>query len=252
MACATFGTEPLYVPLDPLAADMLSLLNDKERSDCTFLCEDGLWFYSVRAVLAARSAYFKSLFFGPMLTAEDVIRVPSGQSSGAFSCVLTWLHAGSLAIDCPLDDVLSAASFYQLPELEAAVVARMVVAMCTGNVIDLLKYAQRNSSAELKMNCLNFIEGNMEYLADFGEELRDTPELLQQVLMRATSMIVRTQRPARPNKRKRQVEQSERVSYTADTEEDLNATDTADTSGGAETDGAETDGAETDAEDGVL
>ena len=49
------------------------------------------------------------------------------------------------------------------------------------------------------------------------------------MLMRATSMIMRTQRPARPNKCRRQVEQSERESYTADTEEDLNATDTADT-----------------------
>lgn len=78
-----------------LESDLLKLLNNRELSNVSFLCKDGV-IYAVKELLAARSDFFETLLYGGLReTAQEQIQLPTALSSHLLT-VFQFLHSGKL------------------------------------------------------------------------------------------------------------------------------------------------------------
>src|SRR3989440_1720950 len=104
-----------------LKEDLKSLINNQKYSDIKFLCKDEKKLYGCRAILAARSEVFNSLFYNGMKeTYEKQISFPEINSAG-MEIVLEYTYTGSVEKDSLTKDniveAFYAADYFQLPDL---------------------------------------------------------------------------------------------------------------------------------------
>lgn len=153
-------------PVPDLAASLRTLIDSEDKSDVAFMVQ-GRRIRLCRAVLAARSEYFNKLFFGTMKSKESHIDVAEGISVDAFMAVVNWLHTDVIGPTgtASLAELLHAANFYQLREMENQLVKIVVPDLKNSSVVEFLKLADSLTIPSLKSACLEYIWGNYMDLA---------------------------------------------------------------------------------------
>src|SRR5438309_9984548 len=105
-----------------LEQDLRLLVNNPKYSDIEILCQDKKKLYACRAILAARSEVFESLFYNGMKESHvNQISFPKINSSG-MEIILEYAYTGlikeeSLTKDSILE-AFYAADYFQLPDLQ--------------------------------------------------------------------------------------------------------------------------------------
>lgn len=82
--------------------DLAKLVNNKELSNVSFLCQDKKVIYADKALLAARCDHFRTLLFGSMKeVSQEQIPLPDVQSSH-LEAVVEFLYTGKISLSsCP-------------------------------------------------------------------------------------------------------------------------------------------------------
>lgn len=174
--CAS-GLPP--TPPDTLQTDLLKLLEDSEFSDVAFSVE-GKEIKGCRAVLAARSTYFKSMFQSRMLEATQSVITVGDAKYDAFRCVLIHLHTGDTDLQVDPDtiqDVYTLSDRYQLDQLMAIARKKLVFNFTVENVVGVYRLATLHGDSALANSCIEMIARNVELIEemdDFKQLDRDT------------------------------------------------------------------------------
>ena len=113
-----------------LQEDLKLLINSPTYSDIEILCKDRKKLYGCRAILAARSEVFNSLFYNGMKeTYEKQISFPEINSAG-MEIVLEYTYTGSVEKDSlTKDNIVDAfymAEYFQLPDLQNLIILKAV------------------------------------------------------------------------------------------------------------------------------
>ncbi len=144
-----------------LEMDLGKLLKSGFLSDITFRASE-VKFRAHRAILAARSSYFRAMFASQMreaATADSEIDVPDVEPR-LFELVLRYLYTSSLDLTqdgLDLLRLLELCKFYFLEELLTQVTQFLVENLDLENVIPLFDGAMVLESEILKFACLDFI-----------------------------------------------------------------------------------------------
>jgi len=213
-----FRLKPVSIPPSAFVADMLKLMNDTEMSDTTFLIE-GKEVHAHRAILAARSEYFKiMLFSGGMKESiqaqEDAARNLSAKerdpikiediSFAVFSKVLEFLYTDvvqefSLRIGISL---LIASERFMLRRLKALCEELLIDHVCVDNVIGIFMKSHRYNATGLKDISLEYILKHLTnpIIMQGLNDLKSEPDLLVEILKRnaATPTVAQPQSPSGP------------------------------------------------------
>jgi len=150
--------EPAIVVAAPtLTTDMLSLLDDKETSDIVFfvgISQEPV--HCHRAILIARSSYFRALLKGGFReNGAHELFLPE-LAPCVFKALLEFLYTSSLPRNLNPDavvELLRAASRYCLPRLLAQCEQRLRESITSKNSIDMLKLCQSCHAMQLEAVC---------------------------------------------------------------------------------------------------
>jgi len=213
-----FRLKPVSVPPSAFVTDMVKLMNDDTMTDVTFSIQ-GQQFHAHRAILAARSEYFKvMLFTGGMKEAiqahqHAVTNLPADQrqpikiqdiSPVVFYKVLEFLYTDivqhfSLKIGIAL---LIASERFMLRRLKALCEELLIQHICVDNVIAVFIESHRYTALGLKDISLEFI---LKHLTNPNiiqglNDLKCEPDLLVEILKRnaATPILAPPQSPSGP------------------------------------------------------
>src|SRR3954469_3280575 len=105
-----------------LEQDLRLLLNNPKYSDIVILCGDEKKLYGCKAILAARSIVFNSLFYNGMKeTYESQVFFP-GINSAEMEIILEYVYTGSVKeVSLTKNNIIEAfyaADYFQLPGLQ--------------------------------------------------------------------------------------------------------------------------------------
>lgn len=144
--------------LDPLARDLRSALLDTATLADVSLLADGGALLAHRAILVARSAYFKAMLTGGLKEgAQAEVALPT-VSLDALRRVLEWLYTGHVALgDGDVQGVLEAASLFALEPLLELVIEHVRATLSLDNALAWLLVARARGVAQLHTACLAFI-----------------------------------------------------------------------------------------------
>jgi BTB/POZ domain len=145
-----------------LAQDFTALLRSELLTDVTF-CAQGERFRAHRAVLAARSAYFRALLSGQMRESHAHAEVELGNDAvdaHAFKTVLHHLYAAPVDLaqsGLDLLGVLELCCRYLIEDLRVQVTRFLIEHLDMENAIALYEAAMVLDCPELKLACMEFI-----------------------------------------------------------------------------------------------
>jgi len=185
----------IIIPENPFTSQFEKLINSPELSDVELLV-DGKVVYGHRVILAARSEFFKALFFGGLKESKDSkIKLENLNYSSFLDC-LAYIYKGVLEIkdaDHAIE-IIGTANYLKLDHLKS--VCEKIIA---GNVeIETAAYslgiATLHNAQQLRSFCLNFIITQFEEVAKTkGFEELSKPLILE--MLNFTIEIVSFHRP---------------------------------------------------------
>lgn len=152
------------IPTSPVPKVVINtwkkLLFSSEFSDVKFVSEDGTTLHAHKAVLAAASPYFSTLFHGPWTENNRDGTFRTSNSSEIMKAVLSFIYTGNVnlsLIDSDPRGMLSVSSEYNLEALRFLAEASCIRALSSANIKDVLQLAHLHSSATLKEACFVFV-----------------------------------------------------------------------------------------------
>jgi hypothetical protein len=165
-----------------IAKNISSMLGEEELSDVRFRV-DGKEVHAHKAILTARSDYFRAMFTGGMKESKDsVIEVPN-ISHAVFVKVLEFLYTDkvdeeSISLSAG-QELLVAAEMHHMKRLKAICEVALCRFITAETVASLLLTSHRHSAMNLKKSCAAYVKRNWEKLQDhFWSELDAEPDLL--------------------------------------------------------------------------
>lgn len=176
-------------------ADLLSMLQDEELSDVAFDV-GGERVCAHRAVLSARSPYFRAMLKGSFREArQPAERTPiriGEVSPGAFRQLLAYLYTDDLSVftEEHLLPVLAKAAEMELSRVAAHALGRCTSGLSAANAAERLLAARRGGLRELEEAAFNFVAQHFKKVRDAApESLRALseadPRLFEAVVMQA-------------------------------------------------------------------
>ena len=192
--------------LHSLGADLAALLDNEDLCDVTFVCsEDSGEVRAVKAVLAARCAYFRTLLFGAHREARQE-RVNIECSAPALRIVLGFLLTGTGNTALPLQppevlvDAHKLADAYLLPALQALCLHALHANLAVDNCQATLLVAHRRGLPDAKNVCLGFMVNNHD--ETFKDNRLDEiiganePGLLREMFAAASEFMAEGENPS--------------------------------------------------------
>ena len=148
------------VPPDNIREQMKDLFMQKHFADITIQCGDEV-FKAHKAILAAQSPVFKSMFQVDMKEKERGTVEISDIDPAVMSDVLIFLYTGEVPNMRTLaKELLKAANKYELSRLMMMCEIDLKIDINVSNVIDKLILADLHQAKNLKKACLKFIKQN--------------------------------------------------------------------------------------------
>ena len=173
--------------LQPLAHDLRAMLDAGTLADVRLLADGGA-LPAHRAILVARSAYFRAMLQGGCKegSAHEVL-LPA-VSVDALRRVLQWLYTGHVALhDGDAQGVLEAASLFALDPLLQCVVDHVRASLRLDNALPWLLVARARGVAQLQAACLAHLTAALQRGGAGGErllaQLRASPDVPRDLLV---------------------------------------------------------------------
>lgn len=165
-----------------LMVGLNALRNSGELLDVTFVVEKRS-FRAHRVVLAACSDYFKAMFTGSMMEADQSEIVLNGITAEGFQVLLDYAYTSMIPLNLAnVQNVLAAASHLQMIEVVHICSNYLQSQIDIDNCIDLVTIADTYSLSQLKIKVYKFMSGHLTELSHNGEFYRLTPQHLENLL----------------------------------------------------------------------
>lgn len=171
--------------LSGLSDDLKGLYVSKNFADIIILSE-GTQMYAHKAILSARSEYFKMLCSGKGLI-NNTIEI-SDITNAVMEALLYYLYTGKtrdLTSDFALD-MLSAAKKLCLYELQQILVNFLKTSITVENVTEILQLSEEQNMDDLKNACIKFINSHHSTVVQSHKwqmMIRSNPRIAGQVLL---------------------------------------------------------------------
>jgi hypothetical protein len=115
-----------------------------------------------KAILAAASPTFASMFASGMAESADNAEIQAPYSESIMECVLSYMYCApercvALLTNATAMEVLDAACFYRLEPLKDAAITAVIELFTSSNVLPVLTAAVRYDSPRLREHCIGFI-----------------------------------------------------------------------------------------------
>ena len=146
------------------------LLSTGLLSDFTITCE-GEHFKCHKAILAARSKYFESMFRSDMAESSQSSIVLNDISAKAFALLLEFIYTGSLSdsSDLKSTELLTLADRFLFDDLKLACEAAISKTVGLSNAVELLSIAHTYSAKQLQKAAAKFVMENRQELSKTEE-----------------------------------------------------------------------------------
>ncbi|CAG0925723.1 unnamed protein product, partial [Notodromas monacha] len=112
--------------------------------------------------MAARSPYFRALFFGGMKESLESEVVLNDPPVVAFKAILAYIYSGKLKFSDMSEesilDTLSLAHQYEFPSLEVSIAQYLQALLTVGNVCQIYDSASLYGQKKLAETCLRFMD----------------------------------------------------------------------------------------------
>eukprot|EP01114_Cavostelium_apophysatum_P022001 TRINITY_DN7824_c0_g1_i4.p1 TRINITY_DN7824_c0_g1~~TRINITY_DN7824_c0_g1_i4.p1 ORF type:complete len:421 (-),score=124.42 TRINITY_DN7824_c0_g1_i4:41-1303(-) len=171
----------IVVPENTFPGDLVNLMNSKELSDVTLLVENEP-VYAHKVILAARSEFFKAMFFTGLKESHEATVPLPNVPHAAFMDILKFIYSGDLTLNSPdhAIDILPTANYLRLNRLKALCEICIRDSVEIENAAYILAVASESEAWQLKSFVLDFIMSNYDAVSASKcfEEL-DKPLLLQ-------------------------------------------------------------------------
>jgi len=156
----------ILIPENPFIFQLENLINNKEISDISLEIE-GKFIYGHKVILAARSPFFKALFFGGLKESkQEKIKLENLNYNSFLDC-LKYIYTGTLEISDAdhAIEIIGTSNYLKLDHLKS--ICEKIIA---GNIeIETAAYslgiATLHNCTQLKSFCLNFIISNFEQVS---------------------------------------------------------------------------------------
>ena len=165
----------LKVPMDNIRSEMHSLYRDEVFTDVTLKCKSEE-FKVHRAVLASRSPVFRKMFEVDTKEKKCGVVMIDDFDPPVLSDLVTYLYTGTAPnVGKLAEELLNAASKYELPRLFAMCESELEKKIKVESVVDTLLLADHHSAVNLKRACLDFIYQHSAdvYMTSKWKDLRD-------------------------------------------------------------------------------
>ncbi|CAH1774599.1 unnamed protein product [Owenia fusiformis] len=138
-----------------------------------------------KALLAAVSDYFRSMFTGGMLESkQDFVELKDTSVSGV-EAVLDFIYTGELAINIEcVNDILATASLTQVEDALKLCELFLQDALDPYNCLEVLNIADVYNLEDTKQHCQQYITGNFERITHTDEFSKITVEQLERIVCR--------------------------------------------------------------------
>lgn len=186
-----FGSEPtgeqLEVPILKFHADFGDLLRSGEHFDVT-LCVQGEEINAHKAVLVARSDYFKAMFTPGFMENESKKIIMDDTEPGTFKNILNYIYSDAtpLFADESCLDLLCAADKYGIIDLKDKL-EKLIDANLTGeNIVEVLLLAEKHDFEALKRKAMKkfpLYAGALLSREEKWDKLQECPSILRKLLL---------------------------------------------------------------------
>ncbi|OQR84858.1 dihydroflavonol-4-reductase [Achlya hypogyna] len=141
-----------------------------------------------KIVLFVRNAYFKNMF-GSTTTTKRVIEIDNC-SYNVFSMLLRFLYTGKLTIDeGTAQELLRAASFYQVTALQKRIELFLADRIEIGNVVELLNLSNDCHAESLRQACIPFLMKNIHAVVKLPSFARHHDWVNQEILLELANIL---------------------------------------------------------------
>ncbi|KAE9548774.1 hypothetical protein FO519_008012 [Halicephalobus sp. NKZ332] len=175
------------IEVQRLVEQISAMYMDEECSDCTLVVE-GTSFPVHKAILAARSIYFKAMFFGGMKESKEKVVELLETPVQAFRLLLKYIYTGTLQLQAiKIDyvfDILGLVHKYGFVELEETVSDYFQSICGTDNVCLIFSVSQLYSMKSLSAFCLDFIDNYASEVIRQHNFCQLPPAALEQIISR--------------------------------------------------------------------
>ncbi|KDO27782.1 hypothetical protein SPRG_07381 [Saprolegnia parasitica CBS 223.65] len=142
-----------------------------------------------KIVLFVRNAYFKNMFGSTTTTTKRVIEIDNC-SYNVFSMLLRFIYTGKLTIDeGTAQDLLRAASFYQVTVLQKRIEAFLADRIDVSNVVELLSLSNDCHAESLRQACIPFLMKNIHAVVKLPSFAMHHDWASQEILLELANML---------------------------------------------------------------
>jgi len=172
------------VPPSTIISDLRSFINDDGLSDVTFIVDGQSVF--AHKIMLTRCSYFRAMFMGEMMEANQTTIRLEQVSYPIFLAVLEYLYTDKVHI--LLEDAMDlfvAADLFCIPRLQTMCEKRMLQSITIENAATIFHAADVHSAVALRLKCLKYILAHFEAVSKspaFEQMARNNVELVFEIL----------------------------------------------------------------------
>ncbi|XP_036282234.1 speckle-type POZ protein-like [Pipistrellus kuhlii] len=174
----------MEVPECQLAHELRGLWENSWFTDCCF-CVAGQEFQAHKAILAARSPVFRSMFGHVMQESKTNLVEIIDLEPGVFKEMMCFIYTGKAPnLDKMADGLLAAADKYALERLKVMCEEALSSQLSVENAAEMLTLADLHSADQLKTQAVDFINSHAEDVMDtegFQEKVASNPSLVTEL-----------------------------------------------------------------------
>ena len=142
---------------------LASMLNDNDFYDISFKCSDGEIVHAHKPILAAASAYFRTMFLGSWKEMTDNVIELKETSSTTMKILLKYIYTGSLDIDSTkLEEeiilLFPLAYQYMITPLQEICEHQCTEMLDHAHIVDIMQLARLHSATKLQLSCFEYVK----------------------------------------------------------------------------------------------
>ena len=139
------------------------MLNDNDFYDISFKCSDGEIVHAHKPILAAASAYFRTMFLGSWKEMTDNVIELKETSSTTMKILLKYIYTGSLDIDSTkLEEeiilLFPLAYQYMITPLQEICEHQCTEMLDHAHIVDIMQLARLHSATKLQLSCFEYVK----------------------------------------------------------------------------------------------
>ena len=139
------------------------ILHDNDFYDISFKCSDGEIVHAHKPILAAASAYFRTMFLGSWKEMTDNVIELKETSSTTMKILLKYIYTGSLDIDSTkLEEeiilLFPLAYQYMITPLQEICEHQCTEMLDHAHIVDIMQLARLHSATKLQLSCFEYVQ----------------------------------------------------------------------------------------------